>query len=83
MKATTLILLAALLTGCNDRLDEYRAAQKVYPNAKVEPIYLRDCDGFLVVDTNNVARVIRFPYVDGTNLVVVAEINPNATQVER
>ena len=82
MKAPILILLAALLTGCNDRFSEYRAVQKAYPNAKVEPIPNIEDGQFLVVETNGTVRVVSFPTLTLDNIRTDVAI-PSDDTVER
>ena len=62
-----ILLLLPLLAGCKDRLDEY-------PNAQIKPVRSAKFSGFLVVDTNNVARVVFFPTWDTTDISELASI---------
>lgn len=81
-KKLIFLVLALTLVGCKDRLDEYLAIRKAYPQAKVSPIKLGNCTGFLIVDTNNVARVVYFPTFDMDDIREVAAILPTDLPAE-
>lgn len=76
MTKKLIFLVLPLLAGCNDRLDEYRMVQQAYPNAKIEVVDFaaNESDCFLVVDTNNVARVVYFPNCRGNSMMTKAQI---------